>query len=315
MHKDLFVDETYDDEQVEIACYTARLDYVEVIDGEEYKSADGYYAKHRDLKKGHFKLSPRKPVQLITVEHVTMPKNLIIHVYIKSGRALQGLVLTGGHIIDPTYNAKFHPLVINQGPEEIELEHNEPLFKFEFETIDEEVEKPRKPLIAPTLDPNISLNDSLQKIEDELKSFKNETDKKVKRIDDLEQNSLKMEANLKDKIDQQGKKTDEASSGYKTVVMFGIFLLAATIFGLTMTFIVSNVASLKLIISGNEFSYFVVVIVAVFLVGMIILFYMGITYIIREIFKPKDKEENKEEAATPPNNFGGNVKGEGTDGK
>lgn len=75
---------------------------------------------------------------LLTEEIVSVPKDALALISMKSGLKNKGLVNVSGFHVDPGFSGKLIFAVYNAGPKEIVLERNQPLFMIVFADLDKE---------------------------------------------------------------------------------------------------------------------------------------------------------------------------------
>lgn len=96
-------------------------------------------------KSPYLVLPPGQFALVKTFEKVSIPRNLIGLISIKSRFKFQGLINISGFHVDPTYAGHLIFAVQNVGPNDIRLKHREPVFMIMFAELHEYSGEARKP--------------------------------------------------------------------------------------------------------------------------------------------------------------------------
>lgn len=233
----------YEEAYVDTAAYNLRLnDRNLIINGVKYDINNPYPYKEND---GYIKLPPRKISVLSTVEKLNLPGNLCARVGITFSWSRKGLIPLFGPQVDPGYNDFFYAVVYNASNKEMRLEKEEKLLKMELHTVVEgSVASHPSYGGLRDIDPEMTAKDS------------GEVDKLTKNVDDLRKGMTRLE---------------EAASGYRYLVWFGVFLVAASIFGAILSFLLTSANYIDLVsLMGWQWPPSIIaIVVMLFIIGWI----------------------------------------------
>jgi len=205
---ELFEEGTFDPEMIGLASYDLRLGEIAIINGERIKMEDG------DV----IELPKNKKSLISTKEIFNFPGNICGRVGITLSSSKNGLIPLFGPQIDPGYNKPFWGLVFNMSDNKIKLTAGKKIFKIEFNEVKGNEKNERLNCKSDPLDDIDSwrTNDNFyKKLEDRSKKNSEEI---VKKEDDLKELAAKIAS---------------VTDGYRTVTLFGIFLIATTILGIS----------------------------------------------------------------------------------
>jgi|GEM_PF-3045311 len=282
----------YNEKCVDKAAYNLRLNARNmIIEGNRYNDTNPYdYQKHG----GSILLPPRKISVLSTIEKLNVPSNLCVRVGITFSKSRSGLIPLFGPQVDPGYNDYFIAVVYNASNNDIKVANEECLFKAEFHTIKEgtldNVEKSNAQTVWSIIDEAMTYQDSTQgsinDIKNEMTKITTMIEQTTKQIQDLQQ------ANSKNTGTIEG-----IESGYKNVVLFGVFLLSASIFGVVLTFLISgtnmlNQTNQAILGSWTWFPKTIVAMIAIFIIGWVVTLGIFIRRTAREIRNSKKGDQN-----------------------
>lgn len=206
---ELFEKGTSDPEMIGLASYDLRLGEMAVIEGEKIKTEDDCIIK-----------LPKNKLSVISTKEIfNFPENICGRVGITLSSSRKGLIPLFGPQIDPFYEGPFFGLVFNMSDNDISLTVGKKQFKIEFSEVN--VNSVPEYKEGCKLDPfeDIELwhtkDNFFGDLEREL----------IKNSDEI----AKKEEDLK----ELAAKINSVADGYHTVTMFGIFLIATTILGIS----------------------------------------------------------------------------------
>ena len=249
----LFEEGTFDPDMIGLASYDLRLGEIAIIDGESTTKKDDDFIE-----------LPKNKLSLISSKEIfKFPKNICGRVGITLSSSKKGLIPLFGPQIDPCYKGPFWGLVFNMSDNDIKLTVGKKNFKFEFN----EVNVNSGPEDKKSL--NCKSNHPLEDIESwhTGDNFFQDLEER------LERNSQEI-TQKEDALKKLAAKINSVADGYHTVTMFGIFLIATTILGISAASILTILFSEGMPNINRDYS------TAVILGFLALLF-----YIFREVFK------------------------------
>jgi deoxycytidine triphosphate deaminase len=260
----LFETGTYNEDNIGSASYDLRL-------GEDEFLIDG---KVIDEKVRYIDLPPRKLSQLSTMEILKLPKDICATVGITFSVSQLGLIPSFGPEVDPGYEGRFYGVVYNLTSKPIRLEVGKKLFKIYFmEVQGESVKINHKPLEISRLD-KIPIT-ILEHTKDD------SVGEVIQNIENIRLNIKKIES----KISVLRGRINSVEGGYKQVTYFGIFLIAATILGISASVVLTLLFSQT---APRIDKYLTAIVIIVFLLVFV--------YLFKRVFDSIKKDEtNKRE--------------------
>ena len=201
---EIFRDGTWDDDCIKEASYALRI----VRDG---MMIDGKFYDPGKFFKGDFiKIEPGKIAILSTEERLNMPGNLVGKIGIRFDYALRGLTGLMGIQVDPYYGSnnsdeRLFIRVANLGNEAISLSKGDTVFTFELHDVNGEVEKKEKESTWARIKKELSHQDD---------------------------SSWSYVSQVKSDL---SKETQNVREYQQPVVLFGVFLVAATILSVAIS--------------------------------------------------------------------------------
>ena len=219
---DVFVQDTWEESSVKEASYALRI----AVDG---LMLDGeYYEPGQFLPSDSFELQPGKIAILSTVEQLSMPNDLVGKIGVRLDYAAQGLVSFIGIQVDPGYgrnseNNRLYVRVANLGSKSIHFRYRDPVFTFELHEVrggfDQRLSTTRQStwtrMHRSPSDSGHASWTHLTQIEQDIA---------------LQGRMLKQ---------QLAKEVADIRQSLQPIIMFGVFLVAVTILGVSMTLILS----------------------------------------------------------------------------
>ena len=207
---EIFREGTWDEGGLKEASYALRLapDGL-ILEGKQYRPGKTFEGDYIEIKPGMIAI-------LSTVERMNMPCNLVGKIGIRLDHAQQGITGLMGIQVDPLYGSdkqdeRLFIRVANLGNESIRLSPGEQVFTFEVHTVKGEV-----------VGPSEGRECSWTRITKVLSNQSNSSWTYVTRV----RSDLSVE-------------TERIRDTFQPVVLFGIFLVAATILGVAITVILS----------------------------------------------------------------------------
>lgn len=231
--KDIFEDGTYDTKLVDVASYHLRIDDKELtVGGIRYGDNNPYpYQANR----GKIVL-PRHQISLVsTIERFHLPEDLVARGGISLRLAKRGLIGLFGPQIEPGYKGRFYAVIWNAGPNDVELDKGEGLLKVEFLKTDGKQVGSTTPGMA-DFDSAITAKSLNGDLEEELRKVSESYGKAEARITRLEGSM------------------DESIRGYRTVTVFAVFLIAATILGVMLNTLFQSTTTLVSVLGPELFA-------------------------------------------------------------
>lgn len=236
----------FDAEQVEPAAYELRLAGTDSKIGDDIYTEEDFEGKAgSSIPNGIVELPPRKISVISSKEVLDIPENLCARVGIRLRFAKEGLIPLFGPQIDPGYVGRFFGIVYNASGEHVKIHESKGVFKMELQE---------------TRDSSERQDGSIDGIVD---LGGHEIEHGVTDLNDL---TSKFDTEL-DRMDAEVKslrgKITEIEKGYLQVVLFGVFLLATTVFGVVLMFTLSSIQNNSFTAGPN----FPTALIALFLVG------------------------------------------------
>jgi deoxycytidine triphosphate deaminase len=265
---DIFEAKTYDANSVDRAAYNLRLDDQEMIlNGELYYHGENTYpyAQHH----GKIVLPARKISILTTIEKFHLPLDLVARGGISLRLANKGLIGFFGPQIDPGYRGRFIAVVWNSGSHDIELDKENHIVKIEFHALS----TPSK--------------EGFRKPKDIKEMERFITEKSL--LEDVEVKLALMESglnNTKATLDKQRIEISEIKEGYRSTVLFGIFLVASAVIGVVLTQLIEQANQLSEIIGSRPLA----IIVLLYFISIPILSGIIIYFVVRKTGLTREKD-------------------------
>ena len=240
----------YEEDCVDIAAYNLRInDKNLIIDGE-------LYVENNPWKESLIKLPAKKISVISTIEKIKLSKELCARVGITFTFSRRGLIPLFGPQIDPGYNDYFYAVVYNASSKDISLQKGDKILKMEIYSV--------KGNIGETLNHQTS---SFFANTTEIETLINLTKEETIGKEELRKSLEKLENDIKN----VNRKVDEVTSGYRSIVWFGVFLISASIFGVILSFLLSfsNYPKIANLMSGYWLPIVTTLIVILFIIGWI----------------------------------------------
>jgi len=246
----IFQKGTYALSSVEAASYNLRVDDSElIIDGVLYHEKNPYpYEKNN----GCIVIPKRKISVLTSIEIFQMPANMVARGGLSLGFTSRGVIPLFGAQVDPHFTGKYIAILWNASNQDIQLHKGDHLIKLEFHKTDKAFPKRRAPKSIFDIDPFLT-KDSL--------------------LHDLDQRLGSIEGNIS-KLDSQLDKLGESTSGYRTIVLFAIFLVASAVLGSVLNELLSSSRILARELTGDQLTFLAVAISLVIPIIAVITLYM-----------------------------------------
>ena len=229
---EIFKPDTWVDSGFAEASYVLRVATDQVmIDGIFYEKGNHYPGTFLEIKPGRIAI-------LSTMEELIMPNYLVGKIGIRIRYALKGLTGLMGIQVDPCYGQqrdgeRLYIRVANLGNETIKLLPEGPVFTFEIHQLSEPIDCSRLPK-SPTWE---VLKGGLSDQVDASWSYATRiNDESVERGRRLEKEVIEREKRHQNRFEVE---ISRIRDYIQPVVMFGIFLVAATILGVSIATIVS----------------------------------------------------------------------------
>lgn len=265
---DIFEDGTYVSDAIDRAAYNLRLDDQEIILNGELYSAN--YKYPYDKNHGKIILPARKVSIVTTIEKFHLSLGLAARGGICLSLANEGLIGFFGPQIDPGYCGPFIAVIWNSGPYDVELEKGDYILKVEFNTLETpSTDGFRPPKSITDMQRSITEKSLLEDIEFELREMKKKLD------------------NASSKLEQQHVEFTEIKEGYRSTVLFGIFLIASAILGVVLTELMSEMNTLSATIGKTALT----IIVLAYFISIPVLAAVIIYFIIQRMALTR-KEKN-----------------------
>jgi deoxycytidine triphosphate deaminase len=262
--KDEIFESGFEEKCLDIAAYNLRLnDHNMMIGGKKYDTNNPYDYRENE---GFIKLPSRKISMLSTQEKLKLPNDLCARVGITFSWSMKGLIPLFGPQVDPCFNDYFYAIVYNLTGEDIKLNKGDSILKMEFLTIEGDINIPPFPHGFPKIESEMTEKDSVGDLLHEAKKINEKIDKLTT---DVQINNAKMTTD----IQTNNAKIELVESGYQNLVLFGIFLISASIFGVVLSFLLScaNYENLSELMGGGWLPLAVIILILVFVVGSILM--------------------------------------------
>ena len=225
---DIFIPDSWVEDGFKEASYALRVaDDELMIDGKFYESDEPFRETYIQIKPGSIAV-------LSTKEELMMPDNLVGKIGIRLEYALKGLTGLMGIQVDPCYGRqrdgeRLYIRVANLGNEPIKILPGDPVFTFELHEVEGLVDCSKFPkrrtwevLKAGLKDQNNASWSYATRINDDSVRTARRLRSEANRREDTHQRNFELEiGRIRDYI--------------QPVVMFGIFLVAVTILGVSLT--------------------------------------------------------------------------------
>jgi len=257
--KDIFEEGTYNENCISFASYDLRLDDEEIVVNGEYHQKDNRYPYD---KTGGVIVLPARQISIISsIEKLKLADNLCLRVGITFSLSRRGLISLFGPQVDPSYDGKFYAVVYNVSPADIELRKGEKILKMEIHSVEGETVK---------VD-GLSLENPpvFERLPNELLKYKDVTKEDL--TADLSEEIERMKKNwdkLNKDFGENSARIEEVSGGYRSITFFGVFLVAASIFGVIFNILLSAASDTNLAgLFGGQLSLAVFMAVIIVFVG------------------------------------------------
>jgi deoxycytidine triphosphate deaminase len=227
----IFVDGTWEEKRLRGAAYDLRVSgtYLIMPDGTRYWPNSQGAKKHP----GPFKLHPREVAFVSTVECFSMPHDLAGNIALRFRRALEGILIMGGMLIDPCYEGRLHFQLVNIGEESINIVPG------------------RTSLAAVQFLPIVGATETLERVPDSQDLLDELFYEGVKKplpqlafftnVRQLESDQESLESRLsavKRDVDDQRIELDSTRRSTDQLLVFGVFLVSITLFAVAIGVIV-----------------------------------------------------------------------------
>ncbi|MCK4732617.1 MAG: hypothetical protein KAT65_09185 [Methanophagales archaeon] len=274
--KGIFEEGTYDENNISFASYDLRVDDEEIIiDGNYYHRENKY---PYDKTNGVIILPGRRISVISTMEKLKLPDDLCIRIGITFSLVRRGLIPLFGPQIDPGYRGKFYAVIYNTSPDKIELRKGDRFLKMEVHSIDgKTVGADGLALGEPPFFEKMP-EDLLKEADFTKEDFAGEI---LGKVDNLE----KKHNELNEAVRKSSTEVGEVSRGYRSVTYFGVFLVAASIFGVILAILLSAASSINFAsFTGERWPMALFVsIITIFLVSWI----LTVIMVIKGMFKER----------------------------
>lgn len=254
----------YDPNQVQPAAYELRPSNTEAKIGDTVytMNEDALQENENTEQRGFLKLPPRRISVISTKEKLSIPDDLCARIGIRLRYSRQGLISMFGPQIDPGYDGRFYAVIYNASGEPVEIPQNEAVFKMEIQQVEgSKVEDVDRSSIEHITDLDLEeLDDGITDLNDVRDEFKNNIDGVRGDLDD------KTLEDVWDEVEGAQTTIQEIKQGYRQIVLFGVFLLATSVFGVVYSIILTSVQE-----NGFQFGVnYGTVFTGLFLVGWLI---------------------------------------------
>lgn len=219
---EIFDEGTWEEAAVKEASYALRLarDGV-LLNGD-------YYDPGHCLPSDSFEIEPGKIAILSTVEQLSMPADLVGKIGVRLDYAAQGLVGFMGIQVDPMYGQgapdnRLFIRVANFGSKPIQLRYKDPVFTYELHEVNG----------------TLSQQSPIGKQSTWVRLRRSPSDpgqSSWTHLTRIEQDVARQEETLKQQL---AKEIGDIRQSLQPVIMFGVFLVAVTILGVSITLILS----------------------------------------------------------------------------
>jgi deoxycytidine triphosphate deaminase len=221
----------YDPNQVQPAAYELRPSNTEAKIGDTVytMNEEALHEGENTEQNALLKLPARRISVISTKEKLSIPDDLCARIGIRLKYSRQGLISMFGPQIDPGYDGRFYAVIYNASGEPVEIPQNEAVFKMEIQQVEgSKINDVHRSSIEHITDLNLEdLDDGitdLTDVRDELRGDTNKTIEEVWNEVNDAQNTIK-----------------EIKGGYRQIVLFGVFLLATSVFGVVYSIIFTSV--------------------------------------------------------------------------
>lgn len=209
---DVFVERDHCiDDCVNKASYHLRVNNEDITLGGKRYTASSPHPEHEPID-----LPPEQISVLSTVEQFELADDICARVGLRYQASKRGLIALFGPQIEPGYEGPFYAIVYNPTSRPIRVHYEEQLFKMEVHALPESTGELRS---SPP--PEIPAVDHEAPAFNELKS-------------DIE--------HLEDEVRSNAASLDELESGYRVVLLFGVFLITTSIFGVVLTYLLESMS-------------------------------------------------------------------------
>lgn len=230
-YEEIFREGTWKKRCLRSAAYDLRVDktYLITPKGTRYWPKGG--PGHRKMT-APFELKPGEVAFVSTVEKLVMPPDLAGNIAPRFRRALEGILVMGGMLVDPGYEGRLHFQLVNVGDE---------LFRIE----------PGRTSVAaiqflPVLEPTADLErvPSSKKLLKELfrEEVKNEPLKQLAYFSNVGKLRKHVEQ-LNERLDDQEIALDSTRRSTEQLLIFGVFLVSITLFGVAIGTLINAFAN------------------------------------------------------------------------
>lgn len=226
----IFEDGTWCAKNLRNAAYDLRIarDFLILPDGTRYWSGHPDGRTERSLR---FYLQPGEVAFVSSVERLHMPLDLVGNLAPRFRRALEGIMVIGGLLVDPGYEGRLHFQLANIGSEAFEIVPGKTsVAAIQFSSVENPPESARRivtsdDLLASLFDPEaidplppLAFFPRVGKLHNEIHSIKSE-------------------------LGEQGSKLDSTKRSTDQIVVFGVFLLSITLFTVAIAALIEALAS------------------------------------------------------------------------
>jgi len=219
----------YDPNQVQSAAYELRPSNTEAKIGDTVYTMDedALQENENTEQNGLLKLPARRISVISTKEELSIPDDLCARIGIRLKYSRQGLISMFGPQIDPGYDGRFYAVIYNASGEPVEIPQNKAVFKMEVQQVEESKIKDVDTIEHITDLDLEELDDGITDLTDVRNEIQGNTDKNLeevwKEVNDVN-NTIK-----------------EIKGGYRQIVLFGVFLIATSIFGVVYSIIFTSI--------------------------------------------------------------------------
>jgi len=178
----------YDIDNIDCAAYTLHVGPEAFITPDHYETNPSKNTKWTLEEKETFNIPSGQFAFLLTEEVVSISDRSIAFISMKASTKFKGLVNVSGFHVDPGYKGRLVFSVFNAGPMPIKLQRGKPLFLMWLADLDRQTKKrknhePITELDLKIIDPIYGPVFSPQAITESVKSFKEDINKEIHKID------------------------------------------------------------------------------------------------------------------------------------
>jgi len=178
----------YDSDNIDCAAYTLHVGPEVFVTPDHYEANPSQNTKRTLGEKEAFNIPSGQFAFLLTEEIVSISDRCIAFISMKASTKFKGLVNVSGFHVDPGYKGRLVFSVFNAGPMPIKLQRGMPLFLMWLTDLDRQTKKlkthaPITELDLKIIDPIHGPIFSPQAISESVKSFKNDINEEVHKID------------------------------------------------------------------------------------------------------------------------------------